>query len=111
MNDWTSLPKAAAACRPLGYPREHWTMRMDYAPPPKNGGDFEVDPNPSRRPQDSRSTLDQMASLLCGLAYGEMIELAAGIWQASASFEKTSGAVTQANLPAVLHQWALERRK
>jgi hypothetical protein len=51
--------------------------------------------------------IDQIADLLVLLTYGEMIELTDEVWKAQP--EETP--ITQANLPALLHRWAIERQR
>lgn len=55
--------------------------------------------------QKGRNRLDEIAALVLALTYGEMIELADAIWQAQAE----GLAITQENLPALLHRWSKGR--
>jgi hypothetical protein len=50
----------------------------------------------------TRKPIDEIASLVQGLTYGEMIELAQAMWKA----QPEGSAVTQENLPALLHCWS-----
>ena len=49
-----------------------------------------------------RKPLDEMATLIRGLTYGEMIELSEGIWRT----QPEGLPITQENLPALLHRWS-----
>jgi hypothetical protein len=53
----------------------------------------------------NRNRLDQIADLVVFLTYGEMIELADAIWKA----QPEGMAITQENLPALLHRWSKSR--
>jgi hypothetical protein len=55
--------------------------------------------------QLSRKPLDEIALLVHGLAYGEMIELSEAIWRA----QPEGSAITLENLPALLHRWSRSR--
>jgi hypothetical protein len=81
MNEWTSLLKAAGACRPV---RENWTMRTDYAPP--------------------LDRLTQLACLLRAITWGQMTELGEGLARTGGG-----GPITQEELPPALHLWAMGR--
>jgi hypothetical protein len=48
--------------------------------------------------------IDQIADLTRSLTYGEMIGLAAELWEAAGDAE-----ITAKTLPAILHRWASER--
>jgi hypothetical protein len=52
-----------------------------------------------------RQTIEEIAALLRTLTYGEMIELAEGLWEARplTDFSKDS-------VPALLHRWAMSRK-
>lgn len=50
------------------------------------------------------TSLDDIALSLRSLTYGEMIELAGGLWTA-----RDDGDITSDSLPAVLHRWATRR--
>jgi len=50
----------------------------------------------------NHNRLDQIADLVVFLTYGEMIELADAIWKA----QPEGTAITQENLPALLHRWS-----
>ena len=49
-----------------------------------------------------RRPLDEMATLIRGLTYGEMIELSEAIWRT----QPEGVPITQENLPALLHRWS-----
>ena len=53
----------------------------------------------------NRNPLDEMATLVQGLTYGEMIEFSEGMWKVQAE----GSAVTLENLPALLHRWSKSR--
>jgi hypothetical protein len=55
--------------------------------------------------QLNRSRLDDIASLVLALTYGEMIEMANAIW----SVQPDGASITQDNLPALLHRWSKSR--
>jgi hypothetical protein len=55
--------------------------------------------------QLDRQPLDEIAMLVQALTYGEMIELAEGMWKV----QPDGAAVTQENLPALLHRWSKSR--
>jgi len=55
--------------------------------------------------QLDRQPLDEIAMLVQALTYGEMIELAEGMWKV----QPDGTAVTQENLPALLHRWSKSR--
>ncbi len=55
--------------------------------------------------QLDRQPLDEIAMLVQALTYGEMIELAEGMWKV----QPEGAAVTQENLPALLHRWSKSR--
>jgi hypothetical protein len=55
--------------------------------------------------QLDRQPLDEIAMLVRALTYGEMIELAEGMWKV----QPDGAAVTQDNLPALLHRWSQSR--
>jgi hypothetical protein len=52
-----------------------------------------------------RQPLEEIASLVRSLTYGEMIELAASMWKA----QPDESGLTQENLPAVLYRWSTAR--
>jgi len=66
--------------------------------------DAMVSPVSLRKFQDpaDRNHLDGIAHLVLTLTYGEMIELADGIWKA----QPDGAVITQDNLPALLHRWS-----
>ncbi len=47
--------------------------------------------------------IEKIAQLIRLLTYGEMIELAAGLWNAAGD-----GEITAKALPVILHRWAKE---
>ena len=49
-----------------------------------------------------RHPLDEIATLVRGLTYGDMIDLADAIWRV----QPKGVFVTQENLPALLHRWS-----
>ena len=53
----------------------------------------------------ARKPLDEIATLIQGLTYGEMIELAQVMWKS----QSEGSAVTQENLPALLYRWSKSR--
>jgi len=53
-----------------------------------------------------RNRIDEIALLVQSITYGEMIEVAEAMWKA----QPTDTAITQENLPKLLHQWAKSRR-
>jgi len=55
--------------------------------------------------QLDRNPLDEIAMLVQALTYGEMIELAEAMWK----MQPEDSAVTQENLPALLHRWSKSR--
>jgi hypothetical protein len=55
--------------------------------------------------QLDRNPLDEIAMLVQALTYGEMIELAEAMWKV----QPDGTAVTQENLPALLHKWSKSR--
>jgi hypothetical protein len=55
--------------------------------------------------QLDRQPLDEIAMLVQALTYGEMIELAEGMWRV----QPEGAAVTQENLPSLLHRWSKSR--
>jgi hypothetical protein len=61
-----------------------------------------AEPTPDQLP---REPLDEIATLVQGLTYGEMIELSEATWKCQAE----GSAVTQDNLPALLHRWSKSR--
>ena len=72
---------------------------------PRSPAIIEVDMQDHRNlrklPQQSPSPLDDIASLIQSLTYGEMIELSGAIWK-----RRSEGDVMEANLPALLHRWS-----
>jgi hypothetical protein len=64
-------------------------------------------PDKLRKPAEERARkrLDDLASLVRTLTYGEMIEMAQAIWNA----QPEGAAITEENLPALLHHWSKAR--
>ncbi len=92
------------------------TARTNAADGPRNGFDIrnhhEVAMNTGtninlRKLQEQldRKPLDEIAMLVQALTYGEMIELAEAMWKV----QPEGTAVTQDNLPALLHRWSKSR--
>ena len=55
--------------------------------------------------QLSRKPLDEIATLVCGLTYGEMIELSEAICR----MQPEGSVITLENFPALLHRWSKSR--
>jgi hypothetical protein len=55
----------------------------------------------------ARNPLDEMATLVQGLTYGEMIEFSEAMWKVRAE----GSDVTLETLPAVLHRWSTSRHR
>ena len=53
----------------------------------------------------TRNPLDEIAAVVQGLTYGEMIELSEAMWKCQVE----GAAITQENLPALLHRWSTTR--
>jgi hypothetical protein len=53
----------------------------------------------------TRNTIDEIATLIQSLTYGEMIELAEVMWKS----HPEGSAITQENLAALLHRWSKSR--
>lgn len=64
--------------------QNHWTADMSAEP---------------------REPLDEIATLVQALTYGEMIELSEAMWKC----QTEGSAVTQETLPALLHRWSQSR--
>jgi len=54
-----------------------------------------------------RHPLDEIATLVRGLTYGDMIDLANAIWR----IQPTGVSITEENLPALLHRWSKSHTK
>jgi hypothetical protein len=54
----------------------------------------------------SRTPLDEIATIVRGLTYGDMIDLANAIWR----IQPEGLSITQDNLPALLHRWSKSHR-
>jgi hypothetical protein len=55
--------------------------------------------------QPTQKALDEVATLIQSLTYGEMMELSETMWKG----QPEGSPVTQENLPALLHRWAISR--
>jgi hypothetical protein len=53
----------------------------------------------------TRNPLDEVATLIHGLTYGEMIELAEAMWKS----QPDGPAITQDTLPGLLYRWSKSR--
>jgi len=60
--------------------------------------------NPWKSQQQSPTPLDDIATLVRSLTYGEMIELCEAMWKI-----RSEGDLTEKNLPALLHRWSISR--
>jgi hypothetical protein len=63
---------------------------------------------------ESPGRLDEIATLMRTLTYGEMIELSAELWQARPPMMDTDSAkkldgIIEAELPSIWHRWSNER--
>jgi len=58
-----------------------------------------------RLPKPEQKPLDEIATLIQSLTYGEMMELSETIWRS----QPEGSPVTQEDLPALLHRWAVSR--
>jgi hypothetical protein len=76
-------------------------------PRPAPDEDEDTSPINLRKFQEqlNRNRLDEIAALVLALTYGEMIEMASAIWQT----QPDGSAITQENLPALLHRWSKSR--
>jgi len=75
--------------------------------PLDQGGEMDTGTVNLRKLQEqlSRKPLDEIATLVGGLTYGEMIELSEAIWRA----QPEGSAITLENFPALLHRWSKSR--
>jgi hypothetical protein len=55
----------------------------------------------------ARNRLNEIATLMCSLTYGEMIELAQAIWKIRPEGEE----IDQGNLPMMLHLWSTSSKQ
>lgn len=79
------------------------TEVMPVVPETQAGRDnhrFDTRPRPALSPAGA-GLIDEIATLIRSLTYGEMIELAQAMWK-----RRDEGEVTQATLPGILHRWA-----
>ena len=60
--------------------------------------------NLRKLPQQLPSPLDDIATLVRSLTYGEMIELCEAMWKI-----RSEGDLTEEKLPALLHRWSISR--
>ena len=60
---------------------------------------------PPPEPSVEINVLDEIATLMRSLTYGEMMELAAEIWSSC------DGGIEEKDLPAILHKWCITRGK
>jgi hypothetical protein len=76
--------------------RNHWRAEMSMGAPVN-----------LRKLQEqlTRKPLDEIATLVQGLTYGEMIELAETMWK----IQPEGSAMTLENLPTMLHRWSKSR--
>jgi hypothetical protein len=81
--------------------------RSDPRSAPDENEDAMVSPINLRKFQEqlNRNRLDEIAGLVLALTYGEMIEMANAIWET----QPEGSAITQDNLPALLHRWSKSR--
>jgi hypothetical protein len=88
-------------------PEDPHYVAADPQPPSDEKEDAMVSPVNLRKFQEQldRNSLDEIALLLLALTYGEMIELANAIW----TVQPEGSAITQENLPALLHRWCKSR--
>ena len=61
--------------------------------------------NPLYLPSPQQKPLDEIATLIKSLTYGEMMELSETIWRG----QLEGSPVTQEGLPGLLHRWAMSR--
>ena len=82
----------------------------DYAPPWKRTQNVDPEPVPDYpaspvnhelKGDIARNPIDDLASLMRALTYGEMIELTKAIWKANGDQP-----ITLERLPGIWHQWA-----
>ena len=68
--------------------------------------DMEAILNPRKVQQPvTPKPLDEIAAVVQGLTYGEMIELSGAMWKC----QEEGAAITQENPPALLHRWSVTR--
>jgi hypothetical protein len=82
-------------------------MAADPQGAPDEHEDAMVSPVNLRKFQEQldRNCLDEIALLVLALTYADMIELANAIWKA----QPEGSAITEDNLPALLHRWSKSR--
>jgi len=75
--------------------------------PVDRGGEMDTGMVNLRKLQEQllRKPLDEIATLVGGLTYGEMIELSEAIWRA----QPEGSVITLENFPALLHRWSKSR--
>jgi hypothetical protein len=78
----------------------------DVDPPVHGSGGMNASVNLRKlEEQLTRRPLDQIATLVQGLTYGEMIELAEAVWKS----QPEGSAITQDNLSLLMHRWSKSR--
>ena len=105
VTDFRAEPNGAGTVRPAASQdgaRNRFDVRNDYEVAMNTGTNVNL-----RKLQEQldRQPLDEIAMLVQALTYGEMIELAEGMWKV----QPDGAAVTQENLPALLHRWSKSR--
>jgi len=60
-------------------------------------------------PGTSISRLDQIASLIRSLTYGEMMDLAAAVWKARSAAADGAMSLKLETLPGTLHRWSAKK--
>jgi hypothetical protein len=68
----------------------------------KRGSGIKRSNTPAKEPQLPKR-LDEIARLVRGLIYGDMIDFSDAIWNS----QPVGSAVTQQNLPELLHRWSI----
>jgi len=98
--------------RPADFPipgqvsRDGGALEIFSRPPREIGPDLtDLSYAPSTEPTAEINRLDDLALLLRSITWGEMHELGAGVGQTGGG-----GPITQLELPAALHLWAMERQ-
>jgi hypothetical protein len=91
------------------FPKRSSLLPRDLDLPPRPRAyeqpiDHSADLDP-RGTVNTREPLDEIATVVRGLTYGEMIEFAETLWKA----QPEGSAITQENLPSLLHRWSTIR--
>lgn len=101
-------------------PRELSTLRGDFRPPLEGpafvGASTEAPPLAPRAQVNlselekelTRSRLDDIANLVRSLTYGEMIDLAEGLWNVH-DRESAEDEITEKTLPEIWWKWSTNR--